>query len=113
MITAISNDISYNDVFKYQAECLATKGDIFLIVSSSGNSENVVRLAKYAKRKGLKVISFTGFTGGKLRKNSDINIHVNVSNYGLAEDSHHILMHIIMQYLRQKYLTSSLLKTKF
>ena len=54
MITAISNDISYNDVFKYQAECLATKGDIFLIVSSSGNSENVVRPAKYAKRKGLK-----------------------------------------------------------
>ena len=67
-LTAISNDYDYSEVFKYQAESLAEKGDIFIIVSSSGNSENVVKLARWAKIKNCKVISFTGFKGGRLKK---------------------------------------------
>ena len=98
-LTAISNDHDYSEVFKYQAESLADKGDIFIIISSSGNSENVVKLAKWANINKYKVISFTGFNGGRLKKLSNININVEENNYGRVEDSHHILMHLIMHYI--------------
>ena len=100
-ITAISNDFSYDQVFKYQAESLFEKKDILIIISSSGNSKNIKEVLKYSKKKGTKVIGFSGFDGGYLKKNSDISIHVSEKNYGICEDSHHILMHIILQYLIQ------------
>ena len=98
-LTAISNDHHYSEIFKYQAESLADKGDIFIIISSSGNSDNVIKLAKWAKRKKNKVISFTGFNGGKLKNLSYLNININQNNYGRVEDSHHILMHLIMHFI--------------
>jgi len=98
-LTAISNDHHYSEIFKYQAESLADKGDIFIIISSSGNSDNVIKLAKWAKRKKNKVISFTGFNGGKLKNLSYLNININQKNYGRVEDSHHILMHLIMHFI--------------
>ena len=98
-LTAIANDYDYSEIFKYQAESLADKGDVFIIISSSGNSENVIKLAKWANNNKCKIISFTGFNGGKLKKLSDININIEENNYGRIEDSHHILMHIIMHYI--------------
>ncbi len=98
-ITAISNDFSYDQIFKYQAESLFEKNDLVIIVSSSGNSKNVKELIKFSKKKGVKIIGFSGFKGGYLKKHSDISIHIPADNYGISEDSHHILMHIILQYL--------------
>ena len=98
-LTAISNDQDYSEIFKYQAESLADRGDIFIIISSSGNSDNVFKLAKWAKNKKFKIISFTGFNGGRLKKLSNININIQENNYGRIEDSHHILMHLIMHYI--------------
>ena len=98
-ITAISNDFNYDQVFKYQAESLFEKNDLLIIISSSGNSKNVKEVVKFAKKKGVKIIGFSGFDGGFLKKNSDISIHINANNYGISEDSHHILMHVILQYL--------------
>ena len=101
-ITAISNDIDYSEIFKYQAESLCEKGDIIIIISSSGNSKNVVKLSKWARSKKIKTISFTGFNGGLVRKLSSINININEKNYGRVEDCHHILMHIIMHFISLK-----------
>ena len=98
-ITAISNDLSYDQVFKYQAESLFEKNDLLIIISSSGNSKNVKEVVKYSKKKGVKIIGFSGFNGGYLKKHSDISIHIPADNYGISEDSHHILMHVILQYL--------------
>ena len=98
-ITAISNDFDYSQVFKYQAESLFEKNDLLIVISSSGNSDNVKEVVKYSKKKGVKVIGFSGFDGGFLKKHSDISVHIEVNNYGMAEDSHHILMHIILQFL--------------
>ena len=98
-ITAISNDFNYDQVFKYQAESLFEKNDLLIIISSSGNSKNVKEVVKFAKKKGVKIIGFSGFDGGFLKKNSDISIHINANNYGISEDAHHILMHVILQYL--------------
>ena len=98
-ITAISNDINYKKVFSYQAETYCNKKDLIIIVSSSGNSENVKEILKFAKKKNIKTIGFSGFKGGYLKKNSDISIHIDAQNYGVSEDAHHILMHIQLQYL--------------
>tara|TARA_E500000178_G_C16962625_1_gene726797 strand:+ start:352 stop:933 length:582 start_codon:yes stop_codon:yes gene_type:complete len=98
-LTAISNDLDYRYVFSYQAESLCEKNDLILIISSSGNSKNILEILKFSKKNKIKTIGFSGFSGGKLRSGCDISVHVNVKNYGIAEDSHHILMHIILQYI--------------
>ena len=98
-ITAVSNDISYKYIFKYQAENFCKKNDLIIIISSSGNSKNIIELIKFAKKKKITTIGFSGFKGGYLKKNSDISIHVDVQNYGITEDAHHILMHAQLQYL--------------
>lgn len=102
-ITAIANDISYDQVFKYQVESLANKNDLIIIISSSGNSKNIIKLLKFSKKKKIKTIGFSGFDGGYLKKNCTVPIHLNARNYGISEDGHHILMHIIMQYIIYKY----------
>ena len=98
-VTAISNDINYKKIFSFQAENYCDKKDLLIIISSSGNSENIKEIIKFAKKKKIKTIGFSGFKGGYLKKKSDISIHIDANNYGVSEDAHHILMHIQLQYL--------------
>ncbi len=113
LITAISNDLSYDQIFSYQLETLATKGDLLILISSSGNSKNLINALKIAKKKGIKTISFVGFKGGYLKKNSDLSIHAKIDNYGISEDVAQLLMHVIVQFLRQKNLINSTKRVKF
>lgn len=99
LLSAISNDISYSDVFSVQAERYFMAGDILILISSSGNSENIKKVLKFCKKKKIKTIGFSNFSGGFLDKNSDISIHSKVSNYGVGEDINHILMHLLMQFI--------------
>ena len=98
LTTAISNDLSYADVFSEQVKMFCEKGDVLILISSSGNSANVCKAADAAHSRGLKTVTFTGFTGGKLKEMSDLNIHVSVSNYGVVEDVHQMIMHIVAQF---------------
>ena len=98
-ITAISNDINYKNVFSYQLDNYYSKGDLLILVSSSGNSKNIIELVKFAKKNKIQTIGFSGFNGGYLKKNCNISLHINAKNYGISEDAHHILMHIQLQYL--------------
>ena len=100
LISAISNDISYEDIYSFQIEKLCKKNDLIFIFSVSGNSKNLLKAAKSAKKKKLKVISITGFNGGKLRKLSDYNLNFNINNYGIVEDCHLTIMHYLSQFLR-------------
>ena len=104
MITAIANDISFEEIFVYQLRTLAEPGDMLLTISSSGDSENVVQAAQWAKNNGLSVIAFTGFDGGRTAGLADINLHVAGDNYGVVEDVHQGLMHILAQFLRQSHM---------
>lgn len=99
LISAISNDISYKEVFKIQAERYFKKGDILILISSSGNSENIKSVLKFCKKNNFKTIGFSNFSGGFLNKNSDISIHSKIDNYGIGEDINHILMHLLMQFI--------------
>ena len=114
MITAIANDINYDEVFLYQLKTLAEPQDVLITISCSGDSENIVRAAKWAKDRKLKVISFTGFKGGRSASLADVNLQVDAENYGIVEDLHQGLMHILAQFLRLSYMnTSTILKRKF
>lgn len=99
-ITAIANDISYDEVFVYQLRTMARPGDVLMTISSSGDSENVVRALTWAKDNDVKTIAMTGFEGGRSAALADINIHVKGDNYGVIEDAHQSVMHMLAQYIR-------------
>tara|TARA_B100000780_G_C21122141_1_gene454628 strand:- start:1218 stop:1841 length:624 start_codon:yes stop_codon:yes gene_type:complete len=103
-ITAVANDISYNDIFSFQLEKYGKEGDILLCVSSSGNSPNIINAINMAKSKSIVSISFVGFTGGQGKVLSDTCIYIPNKNYGIVEDIHHSLMHMLAQYIRLKNL---------
>jgi D-sedoheptulose 7-phosphate isomerase len=101
LITAIANDISYDDIFIYQLRTMARPGDVLMTISSSGNSENVVRAATWAKQNIIPTISLNGFSGGRSAEIADVSVHVDAQNYGVVEDVHQSIMHLFSQYLRQ------------
>lgn len=98
--TAIANDIGYENVFYAQLKNRITKDDVLIAISCSGNSGNIVKAADYSKAVGATVIGLTGFDGGHLKKMSDINYHIDTpkGDYGIVEDAHMILDHIIYSY---------------
>jgi D-sedoheptulose 7-phosphate isomerase len=100
LMTAIANDISYDDVFSYQLNRFGKANDVLLAFSVSGTSKNIIKCAKIAKKKKIKIISFTGFNGGNLKKLSNYNINFLSNNFGIVEDCHLTIVHYISQYIR-------------
>ena len=107
LISAIANDINYDQIFSFQIEKLCKKNDVLFLFSVSGNSPNLVEAIKKAKKIGVKTISFTGFNGGKLAKLSDLNLNFPIANYGIVEDCHTGIMHYLSQYLRNIFINSN------
>ncbi len=104
VVTAIANDIGYENIFFMQMKGLINPSDIVIAISCSGDSPNIIKAADYAQDLGCKIIGVTGFNGGYLKAISDISFHVDVpkNEYGLVEDTHMILDHIIYSYYIQK-----------
>lgn len=100
VVTAIANDIGYENIFYMQLLDVLKPEDVIIAISCSGNSPNITKAVHYAKTVGSKVVACTGFDGGELRKKSDICFHVDTpkNEYGLVEDMHMILDHIIYSY---------------
>lgn len=104
MITAIANDVGYENVFLNQLKIHYRQGDKLLAISASGNSPNVVTAAEWVKQQGGRVISFVGFSGGKLKEISNVFIHVKSESgeYGPVEDAHLVLNHILAHWFQCK-----------
>ena len=104
VVTAIANDIGYENIFYMQMKGHINADDVVVAISCSGESPNIIKAVDYAKDLGCKIIGVTGFNGGYLKKISNINFHVDVpeDEYGLVEDAHMILDHIIYSYYIQK-----------
>jgi D-sedoheptulose 7-phosphate isomerase len=101
ILTAIANDIGYDDVFAFQLSMKGSAGDILVAISASGNSPNIIRAINQAKKLNMDVIAFVGFDGGKAADLADMVLHVQEDNYGIIEDCHQCLMHIIAQHIRE------------
>jgi D-sedoheptulose 7-phosphate isomerase len=99
LVTAVGNDILYDAIFAYQLESFARPGDVAIAISASGNSPNVVMACRWAKDHGVEVIALTGFKGGEVASIADLHVNIPSSNYGLIEDLHLSIGHIVSQSL--------------
>ena len=103
VITAIANDVGYDNIFLNQLKIHFKRNDKILIFSASGNSKNLVDAASWVKKKGGKVISILGFDGGKLKKISNLAVHIKSlkGDYGPVEDIQLIINHILAHWFQK------------
>ena len=101
VITAISNDFGYEDVFLRQLQVLSNPNDVLVAISASGNSSNLLKAVSYANSNSVETVGITSFDGGELKSLVNLSVHVptNLKEYGPAEDAHMILDHLIGSYL--------------
>jgi D-sedoheptulose 7-phosphate isomerase len=100
-LTAYANDVSYDSVFVEPLRNFAEPGDLFMAISGSGNSPNVLRAMEYANSAGCKTIALTGRDGGKLGPMAQLNIQVPIPHMGRIEDAHLIVCHMICYYFME------------
>ncbi len=105
VLTAIGNDVGYENIFLNQLKIHFKKNDKILILSASGNSENLVKAAKWVKLKKGKILSIVGFDGGKIKRLSDTCIHIKTlkGEYGPVEDLQLIINHIFAHWFQIKF----------
>ncbi len=104
-ITAVSNDLSYEEVFLLKLESLAEPGDMLVSISSSGNSPNVVAALGYARQNGMFTATLSAMKpNNKSRQLGDISIYVPADTYGVAESVHSAIMHSWLDLYMEKYL---------
>ncbi len=102
MVTALSNDLNYDEVFREQLINLVNSDDVVIAITASGNSPNILKAVECAREHGAISIGFIGFDGGQLKPIVDESIIAKSSNYGHIEDVHLILEHMISQCFRQR-----------
>jgi|TARA_B110000027_G_C16116859_1_gene300596 D-sedoheptulose 7-phosphate isomerase len=96
-MTACGNDYSFDKIFSRPFEALSNKNDILIVISTSGNSKNILEVLKIAKKNNIKSLGLLGTTGGKAKKLSSLNIIVKNTNVARIQESHIFLGHYILQ----------------
>lgn len=96
-LTACGNDYSFEKIFSRPFEALADKNDILIVISTSGNSKNIIEVLKKAKKKNIFSIGFLGFNGGKAKKYCDISLVVPSNTVARIQESHIFLGHYILE----------------
>ena len=95
ILTAVSNDYGYENVFLRQAQALAVKGDVLLGISTSGNSANVIKAFEWARENGIPTIGMTGPGGGRMASTSDILLEVARGETPRVQEVHMVWGHVI------------------
>ena len=95
ILTAIGNDYGYDYTFARQVEALGRAGDVLVLISTSGNSPNIIRAAEAAKARGVAVVGFTGEGGGKLAPMSDICFRIPSSETPRIQEGHEFIGHLL------------------
>ena len=103
VITSIANDYGYENIFARQVEALVEKGDILWAISTSGSSPNILAAAKLAKKKGARILAFTGVKNSKLEKTADICFCAHDKATARSQEIHQLAYHIICDLVEQKF----------
>lgn len=104
-LTAISNDLSYEDVFSFRIGRVCSAQDVLITISSSGNSANIVKAIRTAKEKGSFVITLSGRSAdNQSRQAGDLNFYVPLETYGMIESAHAVLLHAALDYFLDQYM---------
>jgi len=102
LITCFANDYGHQNWIKEAIKAYTQKNDILILISSSGNSKNIINAAKYCNENNIPLITFSGFDKeNNLAKLGNINIHINSKNYNYIEMSHHIILVSIVDIFKE------------
>lgn len=101
-VTSVANDYSYDDIYARMTQAAGREGDILVGISTSGNSENVVRAMKTAKEQGMKTIALTGKTGGRMKELADVLIEIQSTTTPRIQECHIMTGHIICELVEKK-----------
>ena len=101
-LTAIGNDYGYDQVFSRQLEGMGQAGDIFIGISTSGNSVNIIKAFESAKKKGITTVALTGRDGGEMAKMADVALVVPSDSTPRIQESHILIGHIICDIIEKE-----------
>ena len=107
ILTAIGNDYGFDKVFSRQCEALIEKEDTVIVISTSGNSKNILEALKICKKKGAKIIGLTGKSGGKLKEKVDLIIQVPSKSTPRIQESHRTIIHTICECVEKRIKTKN------
>ena len=102
-LMSIANDISYEEVFRFQLRGRLKPRDLVIGISGSGNSANVVNAIRYAKEQGVRTVGWTGYSGGKVKELADVSLYVPLDNMQVVEDMHMVMVHLLMNVVQRLY----------
>ncbi|MEW6056327.1 MAG: SIS domain-containing protein [Bdellovibrionota bacterium] len=104
-LTAVGNDYNFEDIFELQVRALGRKGDLAIAISTSGNSKNVVKAVEAARAIGMRVVTMTGGTGGKLREMSDVSLNVALGKHSsMIQETHITIVHLLVDLMDRYFL---------
>jgi D-sedoheptulose 7-phosphate isomerase len=112
-MTGVANDRHYDEIFVEQLKNLLEINDLVIGISSSGNSENVIKAIEYVKMRTVKYVTITGQGGGELKKLGGININVNSNDQQITEDTQNAICHMIVRMLYYSHNIQILKERKF
>ena len=101
-LTAVANDYGYDEVFARIIKGIGKKGDVLVGLSTSGNSQNIIKAFEVAKQQGINVIAFTGATGGKMKELADILLNVPSTDTPRIQEAHITVGHVICEQVEQR-----------
>jgi D-sedoheptulose 7-phosphate isomerase len=104
VLTAIANDLGFDQIFARQVEALAREGDVLIAVSTSGASHNVLEAARAARRRGCRVIALTGEGGGDLAEHADILVDVPSRVVARIQEIHGLCIHVLVELVEEAFL---------
>ena len=111
-LTACCNDYKFEDIFYRPLKALGNKNDLLICISTSGNSKNLIKVIKEAKRKKIHVISFLGKDGGKMKNMSDVEIIIPSKNVARIQECHIFLGHFIFEHVENQIIKNNKAKKK-
>lgn len=101
-LTAIGNDYGYEDIFSRQVQALGVEGDVFIGISTSGNSANIIKALREARRSGLMTIGLTGRDGGQMKALCDECLIIPAQNTGAIQECHLMFGHILCDLIERQ-----------
>lgn len=102
VLTCLANDVGYGDVYSEQLKVKANPGDVLIVLSGSGNSENIVKALEVGNEMGMHTFAILGYSGGKCKEIAQYPIHFNINDMQISEDIQLIIGHMCMQWLCQQ-----------
>lgn len=102
VITCISNDFSYEEIFSRQLEALGSKGDVLVVITTSGNSKNIIKVLLQANKMGVKSIGLLGKDGGKCKNLVDLSLIVPSNSTARIQETHILIEHLLCELVENK-----------